>query len=124
METQDGQAREPQAEGRRNGRSAPATDWTVWQDAEVVAKFAGDRRSGILGGVEQLEVLCQLLPALPTGGATARVLDLGCGDGILLETVLQRWPDAQGVALDGSVLMLKRAAERLAAFGAAVRHPS
>jgi trans-aconitate methyltransferase len=98
---------------------APNTDWRVWQDAEVVAKFADDRRSGILGAAEQLLVLRQLLPALPEG-AMPRVLDLGCGDGILLETVLRRWPDAQGIALDGSEAMLRRAAGRLAAFAPAV----
>lgn len=86
------------------------SEWTVWQDAEVVAKFTADRRAGILGGVEQLEVLCQLLPA---PSMDARVLDLGCGDGILLETVLRRWPGARGVALDGSPEMLERAAARL-----------
>ncbi len=102
-------------------RNAP-TDWTVWQDAEVVAKFAADRRSGILGGVEQLEVLCQLLPALPQHSGPTRVLDLGCGDGVLLETMLQRWPGAQGVALDGSPAMLERAAQRLAALPASAVH--
>jgi ubiquinone/menaquinone biosynthesis C-methylase UbiE len=100
----------------------PPSDWTVWQDAEIVAKFIGDRRSGILGGAEQLEVLCQLLPQ-PTGnGDSARVLDLGCGDGILLETVLHRWPGAQGVALDGSSAMLAKAATRLAAFPPSAIH--
>lgn len=91
---------------------APHTDWRVWQDAEVVAKFADDRRAGILGAAEQLIVLTQLLPALPEN-VTPRVLDLGCGDGILLETALRRWPNAQGVALDGSEAMLQRAAARL-----------
>jgi trans-aconitate methyltransferase len=91
----------------------PHSDWRVWQDADVVAKFAQDRRSGILGGAEQLEVLCQLLPSRRPEDGPAKVLDLGCGDGILMETVLQRWPNAYGVALDGSPEMLRRAAERL-----------
>jgi tRNA (cmo5U34)-methyltransferase len=91
-------------------------DWTVWQEADVVAKFARDRRSGILGGAEQLEVLCQLLPPRPLDLQQAFVLDLGCGDGILLETALRQWPGAQGVALDGSPAMLERAAERLSIF--------
>lgn len=90
------------------------TDWTVWQDADVARRFAEDRRSGILGGAEQLEVLGQLLPLRSAGSETARVLDLGCGEGVLLETVLNRWPEAQGVGLDGSEAMLQRAGERFA----------
>jgi trans-aconitate methyltransferase len=101
--------------GEKTGTDArrPHSDWRVWQDADVVAKFAQDRRSGILGGAEQLEVMCQLLPSRTAGASPALVLDLGCGDGILLETVLQRWPGARGVALDGSPEMLQRATERL-----------
>ena len=91
-------------------------DWTVWQDADVTAKFAQDRRSGILGGQEQLEALSQLLPPRPPEPEQAIVIDLGCGDGILLEAVLRQWLGAQGVALDGSPAMLERAAERLSKF--------
>ena len=101
-------------EAKRN--QEPLTDWTVWQDAEVARKFAKDRRSGILGGAEQLEVLCQLLPKRSAERPETWVLDMGCGDGILLETVLLRWPDAKGVALDGSAAMLANAAMRLARF--------
>ena len=97
----------------------PRTDWKIWQDASVATAFASDRRGGILGAAEQLEVLRQLLPNRTPDLAPMWVLDLGCGDGILLETVLRRWPGAQGVALDGSPTMLERAAERLSVF-----HPS
>lgn len=87
-----------------------ATDWTVWKNADVAARFTQDRRAGILGGKEQLEVLCQLLPTRPDD---ACVLDLGCGTGILLETVLRVWTGAQGVGLDGSPAMLERAQQCL-----------
>src|SRR5262249_50627269 len=50
-----------------------------------------------------------------------RVLDLGCGDAIILATVLEAFPDASGVGLDFSPLMLEQAAERLAKFGARAR---
>jgi tRNA (cmo5U34)-methyltransferase len=97
------------------------TDWTVWQDEQIVAAFANDRRGGILGASQQLEVLQQLLPPEPVqANRPLRVLDLGCGDGILLETVLRHWPQAQGIALDGSEAMLERAKQKLTAFGDAI----
>jgi ubiquinone/menaquinone biosynthesis C-methylase UbiE len=46
-----------------------------------------------------------------------RILDLGAGDAILLATALEAWPEASGVALDFSPLMLEQARERLAKFG-------
>ncbi len=105
------------ADDRR--RTEPQTDWRVWQDAGIAMAFANDRRGAIPGAAEQLEVLRQLLPARRPDLEATWALDLGCGDGILLETVLRRWTGAQGVALDGSPAMLEAAAERLAHF-----HPS
>jgi SAM-dependent methyltransferase len=46
-----------------------------------------------------------------------RVLDLGCGDGRLLALVLLKCPNAQGVAVDSSPLMLAKAKERFAGNG-------
>ena len=106
------------AEDRR--MHEPQTDWKVWQDVSVATAFANDRRGAIPGAQEQLEVLRQLLPARAPDLAPTWVLDLGCGDGILLETVLHRWPGAQGVALDGSPAMLEKAAERLSVFHSSV----
>ena len=54
-----------------------------------------------------------LLDELPAG--VSRVLDLGSGDGRLLDLVLRARPDAAGVALDFSPLMLERLRAR---FGA------
>lgn len=91
----------------------PYTDWRVWQEPESAIAFVNDRRSGIPGAQDQLAVLRQLLPKRPEG-AILRVLDMGCGDGILLNTVLAHWKTAQGVALDGSPTMLELARERFA----------
>lgn len=57
-----------------------------------------------------------LLDELPRAGS--RVLDLGSGDGRLLELVLRHWPDAHGVALDFSPPMLAQLNTR---FGSDVR---
>lgn len=52
-----------------------------------------------------------LLDEIPAG--VSRVLDLGSGDGRLLDLVLRARPDASGVALDFSPLMLERLRTRL-----------
>ena len=53
-----------------------------------------------------------LLDELPA--TVQRVLDLGSGDGRLLSLVLDAHPNAEGVALDFSPLMLERLRERFA----------
>src|SRR5262245_41418507 len=47
-------------------------------------------------------------------GRTARVLDLGTGDGHLLAAIGRRYPDAGGVGLDLSPEMVAAARERFA----------
>ncbi len=94
------------------------TDWKIWQNPEVARRFSDRRRGGLLGGDVQLETLLRLVSAAPAvagkrGGLA--VLDLGCGDGVLLETLLAAFPNPEmAVALDGSAAMLERVGERLA----------
>jgi tRNA (cmo5U34)-methyltransferase len=60
--------------------------------------------------------IVQLIPA----GVEERFccVDIGAGEGWLSQRVLQRFPAAQIIALDGSNAMLARARDRLASFGA------
>jgi tRNA (cmo5U34)-methyltransferase len=53
-----------------------------------------------------------LLDEIPS--SASRVLDLGSGDGRLLDLVLSARPQARGVALDFSTTMLERSRERFA----------
>ncbi len=94
--------------------TAATTDWQVWQNPEVAACFTG-RRGGLLGGEVQLETMLRLLRVVDAPRLT--VLDLGCGDGVLLEAILAAVPDVRGVAVDGSSAMLRQARERLAGRG-------
>lgn len=87
------------------------TNWQVWQNPEVAARFTDRRRGGLLGGDVQIDTMLRLIDVVPRPGLT--VLDLGCGDGVLLEAVLTAYPDARGVALDGSTAMIGKARERL-----------
>jgi trans-aconitate 2-methyltransferase len=52
----------------------------------------------------------------------AAVLDAGCGSGRVTEALLERFPSASVVALDGSASMLEQAERRLARFGPRVRY--
>jgi ubiquinone/menaquinone biosynthesis C-methylase UbiE len=92
--------------------------WQVWKDPAVVGCFAERRRGGLLGAQEQFETMLRLVTVARERQSAERltVLDLGCGDGVLLETILAAFPGSRGVGLDGSPEMLRRAAERLARF--------
>lgn len=111
------QRMEPYEQGGMQNDSNTA-NWQVWQDPEVVRRFSDRRLGGLLGGDVQSETLVRLVSAAPAvagkrGGLA--VLDLGCGDGVLLETLLAAFPNPEtAIALDGSAAMLDRARERLA----------
>jgi SAM-dependent methyltransferase len=76
-----------------------------WQDERHVERYIG--RADALSRDEAEAILLDELPA-----DLRRVLDLGTGDGRLLQTVLDRFPGARGVALDFSDAMLGRLRRR------------
>jgi cyclopropane fatty-acyl-phospholipid synthase-like methyltransferase len=84
----------------------------VWKQREVAAAFLEERSLLIPDRQRQLEVLLRVVRFAPR--QPARILDLGAGDGILLATLLAAFPQACGVALDFSPLMLEQARTRLA----------
>jgi tRNA (cmo5U34)-methyltransferase len=61
----------------------------------------------------QMETLLRLVP---DPGRPFQVLELCCGEGLLAEQALERWPAARVRGLDGSPGMLAAAAKRLARF--------
>jgi tRNA (cmo5U34)-methyltransferase len=95
--------------------SAGSDSWKVWQDSKVAGKFAAQRRGGILGAEAQFDTLVRLLRYVPASPMS--VLDMGCGDGIVLETVMRAFPVEQAVALDGSPAMLEKAEARFESLG-------
>jgi len=64
---------------------------------------------------EQHDVLLQLIP-FPRDRAI-RVLDLGCGTGVLTFVVLEAFPHARAVSLDLTANMILEAGKTLARFG-------
>jgi tRNA (cmo5U34)-methyltransferase len=80
-----------------------------WKDQDKVAEYTS--RVGRLAARQAGEV--ELLDALP--GAVTTIVDLGCGDGRLIELVLDAHPEiTQAIGLDSSPPMLDLARQRLA----------
>ena len=91
------------------------SSWRVWQNPAVAGAFADRRRGGLLGVEAQVETVTRLVREVPRDQLA--VLDLGCGDGFWLQTIMQRFPVSRAVALDGSPAMLERAEIRFQDLG-------
>ena len=91
------------------------SSWRVWRDPEVAGAFADRRRGGLLGADAQSEVARRLVGEVDRDQLS--VLDLGCGDGFWLQTLMQAYPVSRAVALDGSPAMLERAEIRFQDLG-------
>ena len=90
-------------------------NWQVWQDESVAKGFVESRRGGILGASEQFATMLSLLRQVPAESLT--VLDIGCGDGVVLETIMRALPVERAVAFDGSPAMLEKAQVRFEGLG-------
>lgn len=62
----------------------------------------------------QLQTMVDLIPGLEQPHA---ILDLGCGEGLLAEAILEQRPKSTLYGLDGSAEMIERAQVRLNRFG-------
>lgn len=87
-----------------------ATD-TVWQSAALTNTYLDGVRGAIPFAAEQIEIMLRLIHAAQPRLTT--FLDLGCGDGILGQAILDQYPDASGLFVDFSKPMLKAARNRL-----------
>ena len=92
-------------------QDAFARQWTE-EDSRAFIDLAD---VAVAGRQEANEMLVSLIPA--TGDEEFRIVDLACGEGVFLEQVLDRFPMAHALGLDGSDLMRARAAARLRRFG-------
>lgn len=61
----------------------------------------------------QIRTICALIPPHP---APFGVLELGCGEGLLAEAILKKFPECTMFGLDGSEEMLRASRRRLARF--------
>lgn len=100
------------ARTRIGGRRAAGE---AWRDRAVATRFATERATIVPESRAQIDVLLHVLRhrGMPVG----RVVDLGCGNGVLLDAILSAFPDARGIGLDYSLAMRELAVERLAVHG-------
>lgn len=91
---------------------------TVWQNPNLVNNFLTGVRAGIPFAAEQIEIALRVMTsACPD---VRNFIDLGCGDGILTQAMLTRYPQAQAIALDFSQPMLEQAQKRLQPYAGQV----
>jgi tRNA (cmo5U34)-methyltransferase len=91
-------------------RDDPTETWTEGDSGEFLdlAPWIVPERD------EQIATICALVPAQAPG---SRIVELCCGSGALAAALLDRDPRATVLGLDGSTVMLRRAAAALARFG-------
>uniref|UniRef100_A0ACD5GQQ3 Class I SAM-dependent methyltransferase n=1 Tax=Desertifilum tharense IPPAS B-1220 TaxID=1781255 RepID=A0ACD5GQQ3_9CYAN len=83
----------------------------VWQDPTLVNQFLTGVRGGIPFASEQIHVALRVVEVACS--QVKRVADLGCGDGVLTQAILMRYPQAIVTAIDFSEPMLEQARQRL-----------
>lgn len=83
----------------------------VWKNTQVVDAFLSGVRGAIPLAAEQIDVMLRLVAG--SGIEVRRILDLGCGDGVLAAALLSRFPQAEAVLADFSEAMLTAAKARL-----------
>jgi trans-aconitate methyltransferase len=89
-----------------------------WADDTYVADWLDRQHDRTQERERQFAMVRSLVPREP--GEEFRYLNIGCGDGWLDSFLLDRFPRAQAVLIDGSPLMLERAQERLKAHAGRV----
>jgi len=85
----------------------------VWQTSALVATYLEGVRAAIPLAQEQIDLLLRVIAAARNESGLS-FLDLGCGDGVLANAVLDRFGSAHGVLADFSEPMLEAARRRLA----------
>ncbi len=81
-----------------------------WKKPEHVKAFVTAMRAAVPFGAAQIDVMIRLAASMER--PVENFLDLGCGDGILSEAVLARFPEAAGTLVDFSEPMLAEAHKR------------
>jgi len=89
-------------------------DASIGWDEQVSRMFLDYGRYFVPERERQLQIVVDLVPPLDQ---PFTVVELCCGEGLLAEALLERWPTCTVQGLDGSPEMLRRAQERLAPYG-------
>jgi tRNA (cmo5U34)-methyltransferase len=90
----------------------------IYWDEETSKRYIDYGRYFVPAREQQMDIMADLLKGLTQ---PFTVLELGCGEGLLAELVLDGLPEATYWGLDGSALMLEQAGSRLSRFGERVK---
>ncbi len=93
------------------------TSGDVWKSEALVNKYLTGMRGAIPLAAEQIDVMVRVVEA--TAGDVTNIADLGCGDGILAATLLERHREARATLVDFSEPMIGEARKELASYGEA-----
>lgn len=88
-----------------------ATDYQVWQNPETAQNFLTGVRAAIPLATEQLSLLMFLIrQSLPE---VKNFADLGCGNGVIGGAISEVYPQAEGLFIDLSEVMLAEAKQKI-----------
>lgn len=85
---------------------------TRWAEQEYVGKYLEDADNTILERQRLLRIIISFYDFFGCGRKGLNVLDLGCGDGALVDTLLRHDPTLSATMVDGSEDMLASARKR------------
>jgi tRNA (cmo5U34)-methyltransferase len=88
---------------------------TLWADSRFAQEYRENADHFIPNRDELFRILRSFYRTLVKQGAT-RVCDLGCGDGVISQQLLQENPSAEVILVDGSKEMLEAARARLTSY--------
>lgn len=86
-------------------------NYKVWKSKEVSEKYLSGVRGAVPLAQVQIEIMVRIVASCNM--KIEKILDIGCGDGVLTAAVFQQYPYASGVLLDISEPMLQAAKEKL-----------
>ncbi len=84
---------------------------SVWESKNVADAFLEGERGAVPGTELQLGIINKII--IEWFPHTERILDIGCGNGILGKYLLGNFPNANGIFIDLSDTMLEAASENL-----------
>jgi SAM-dependent methyltransferase len=88
-----------------------------WHDSEFARRWAERNAGEATSRRQSLDLLLKILADfLAAGTVPPRVLDLGCGPGLIASRILDEIATSSVVGVDGSAAMLELARERLAPY--------
>ena len=93
--------------------------YRVWRSQKLSKSFLRDIRGGIPFASAQIEIMMRLIQA--SKQSVEQFMDLGCGNGILAGTILEKYPHAQGVLVDFSKPMLSEGRRNLHEYRSQLR---